>query len=471
MAVNHIYKSEVSLPITYQWKCSKCGEVNRVSTTVQTFAETSLYGSNKEANAQAQREASNISETNLYKSLDALVGKSHSYVDYKRLGLNQGCEKCKHKEPWATKNTEKRNNFLMKIVFGALAFAVMGAIVFLVGLVVSSDDRARTATDFFVCLGIAAFLAACIFASIKLNIKFITKKNNEISKLPLSSRPVLVINNEPVYNCDLEEKEEEIEDTSETDKKRSLENTYNTILHLYIRELKNQEVKITFNPSFSCPVPKDEIVSFVEQLKKDPAIEYNQNDGYLSLFDASFNAGIASSYIHSKHNLPNGNLYDYLVEETRNNGEDISDCNEYFFVKYLNIKSGEAAYNYYSKTSDVVCREIEKPYIVYYTLCGLSREARESEVTAICSFVFALGFFYGEGLMEWLSPTDITEYNKTSDSKIYKEPETTDESDGSNTSSIIGVADEIKKFKELLDSDAITREEYEAKKKQLLRLL
>ena len=80
-------------------------------------------------------------------------------------------------------------------------------------------------------------------------------------------------------------------------------------------------------------------------------------------------------------------------------------------------------------------------------------------------------------LIEWLAPSCEEELEITDDPTIHteydKDCETTNESNvssNSNASSLIGVADEIKKFKELLDCEAITREEYEAKKKQLLGL-
>ena len=76
---------------------------------------------------------------------------------------------------------------------------------------------------------------------------------------------------------------------------------------------------------------------------------------------------------------------------------------------------------------------------------------------------FALNIFYFVKRKSFFGIEKIKTKSKVTE-KNYKENQTIEQE------ATLGVADEIKKYKELLDSGAITSQEFEQKKEQLLNL-
>lgn len=200
------YTSKVSRPITYQWKCSKCGKINRVSTTIKTRGETMSFG--RKINAESQNRASFMAQSQMQGIVGALFGERERFYKYKGLGLNRGCDKCKNKEPWAVTNTEGLLTFLIKV--GVIALFVAGicvifSILLLLGGNLTSTQRANNVSLLLTWLGIAGGIVASYFIYKYLNDKYEEKKDREISALPISSLPVLVINDQPVVDIDYSE--------------------------------------------------------------------------------------------------------------------------------------------------------------------------------------------------------------------------------------------------------------------------
>ena len=208
------YTSNVSLPITYQWKCSKCGKINRVSTTIKTRGETMSFG--RKINTESQSKASFMAQSQMYGNLSALFGERAPFYNYKGLGLNRGCEKCRNKEPWAVKNTEGLLNFLLKV--GVMALCGAGLVIIFSILMLIAGDLTRTqrASNVSILLtwsGIAGGIVASYYIYKYLSNKYVLKKEWEIVRLPISSLPVLVIDDQPVVDIDYSEQKEPEKET------------------------------------------------------------------------------------------------------------------------------------------------------------------------------------------------------------------------------------------------------------------
>ena len=203
------YTSKVSLPITYQWKCSKCGTINRVSTTVYTSAQTMSGG--RKVNAQSQYNASSMAKTEMNNIVKALFGETPHFYQYKKLGLNSKCESCSHKEPWSAKNLDWLTNILIKL--GVIVLFI-DAILFVFGLFSvfnknkTSAQRKTDIIGLLIMLGIAAVLIGGFFLIMHLISKHDLNKDIEISKLPKSSLPIMVLDGKPVIDYEMIERTE-----------------------------------------------------------------------------------------------------------------------------------------------------------------------------------------------------------------------------------------------------------------------
>lgn len=81
------------------------------------------------------------------------------------------------------------------------------------------------------------------------------------------------------------------------------------------------------------------------------------------------------------------------------------------------------------------------------------------------NLIFGITVSTSSGNIRWYMIDDKEKVYNTLESLIIKRQD-----NGKNSKLNVGVTDELKKYKELLDSGAISQEEFEAKKKQLLDL-
>ena len=182
------YTTRASLPITYQWKCSECGAINRASVTVEAKDESISAG--KKYKYSFATSTTFMAKNKLMDLLEVLCGKRGSIQQYRELGLYHACEKCGHKEPWAVKNYTDINDTIKKACIYSIGFIVLG-------LFLSP-----------VCFVLAILMGAGYAINKTWNEKYIEKKEKEISMLPFSCLPVLVNNNMPIVDLDALEEEE-----------------------------------------------------------------------------------------------------------------------------------------------------------------------------------------------------------------------------------------------------------------------
>lgn len=204
------YTSEVSVPITYQWKCSKCGAINRTSTKITASGDSFSFG--KGINAGAQQMASSFAKSQMQGILGPLFGERGRAYKYRGLGLNQACEKCNHKEPWAVKKYNGPSKFLVGIgifaLIGCALFGGFGILLMFFGTG-GTEGKGSQLPGVLTCLGIAAFIIAMFFISKRSNDNFEERMDKALRELPMASFPVLVIDGVPVVDVGLDEKKDQ----------------------------------------------------------------------------------------------------------------------------------------------------------------------------------------------------------------------------------------------------------------------
>ena len=186
----------MKLPITYSWKCSKCGRINTVSTQLKTSGSSSARGTSKKhqhARNLAEGQANYLMST----SLIYLSGVPGKYSDYRSMGLNHSCKECGYKEVWAVPNLSWINYLVLRIALPAI---------FLLGfiLIIAFFSCLKTGdwSDFFPYVGIEALLVFFLWIASKMDDNYNQKKDNILNNLPIASFPVLVIDGVPVANTD-----------------------------------------------------------------------------------------------------------------------------------------------------------------------------------------------------------------------------------------------------------------------------
>lgn len=216
--MSHIttYTSDMSLPITYQWKCSKCGEINRVSTTVHTTGESFSFGI--KVDTESQNYASSQAQGKMTGALRVLCGERGSYSSYRRIGLNSACKKCGYKEYWAVRQYDGPPKFIISLGIFALFGCVLTAGFSVLLLLFGSGGTGSNWTPLICSLVIAGLIIGLYFLVRLLNDQDEIEMNKKIGELPFSSLPVLVIDDVPVVDADLIEKRE-----SENAKKKEID--------------------------------------------------------------------------------------------------------------------------------------------------------------------------------------------------------------------------------------------------------
>ena len=204
------YTSRASLPITYQWKCSECGTINRVSTTIET--KTQSISSGKNYNSQYAFVNSSMAQIHMKRELKILYGERGDIDKYRELGLDHACERCGHKEPWAVKNRVDLNNIITKVGIYAACGVFLGVVANVIALF-----SGEITPSLFVWLGIAALMVVGYYLNKAWNKNEKANREKEISKLPLSSLPILVIDGEPVIDVYSSEKTEQRGENKYTD--------------------------------------------------------------------------------------------------------------------------------------------------------------------------------------------------------------------------------------------------------------
>lgn len=171
MAKRHI--SEADQQIEFTWICSKCGKKNHVKHTMNA------------------NKASSFSDMETYTDLQMFYGEKMPYEEYRMLGLNCGCSKCHHKEPWTAKDNRKLENSVFKL----LVFSIMsGGICFLVGSIILLVGL--SGLNSLMGLGILSALLIVIPFMVMLGYRKrrITEafnKDAQIKRLPITALPVL----------------------------------------------------------------------------------------------------------------------------------------------------------------------------------------------------------------------------------------------------------------------------------------
>lgn len=197
------YTSRRSFPITYQWKCSKCGATNKISTTIRSKSISSSAGKNY--NSTTANTTSMLSSISLMSDLRVLIsGERGTFYQYQEMGLDHACSKCGHKEPWAIKNTREAKDVFIKIWVYICIGVGIGVIASLSSLFRGSLTYAN-----YIWFGIAALMAICYYIVKIRNKNYIERKTWEINQLPYASLPVLVNDNEPTDNTNYPERAEQ----------------------------------------------------------------------------------------------------------------------------------------------------------------------------------------------------------------------------------------------------------------------
>lgn len=210
--MSHIttYKAKVELPITYQWQCSKCGTVNRVSTKI--YSEDTQYGTGSKIDDSIKKSTSARAAFLMDSSLGTLYGKYNNIRLYRGLGLTRACENCNHKELWAVKNDFKRNSSLNVVAITLIVFALFGFVFSIADLLIYKKFSINNLGFPALCLGIAAITYCCLIVARKIYSNKDEKINKLLQELPLASRPVLVVDNKPVVDVELTEKKEPVKE-------------------------------------------------------------------------------------------------------------------------------------------------------------------------------------------------------------------------------------------------------------------
>lgn len=154
--------------------------------------------------SQAQNTATSTARSQMNDIVGALMGKNCYFGQYRALGLNQRCSKCSHKEPWAAINFNWLRNFIFKIggivLFIDAPLFILNTIALFAGKNRGSAQHRSDIIGEFVTLGIAALLVGGFFLYLYISSNYAYKKDKEISKLPRSALPILVIDGSPVID-------------------------------------------------------------------------------------------------------------------------------------------------------------------------------------------------------------------------------------------------------------------------------
>ena len=147
-------------------------------------------------------------------------------------------------------------------------------------------------------------------------------------------------------------------------------------------------------------------------------------------------------------------IYDNKMVGLNNNKEEVS----WFYKDYTNIQVIDANLNsQFARIVFVTSASGNKQEVILSTTTNLSIQGDLNKIL-FCSGMFSYknANTFAKSVFDVLYPT-FTNYKENSEQTNV-------------TSNTPSAADEIKKYKELLDMGAITQEEFEAKKKQLLGL-
>lgn len=281
------YTSTVSLPITYQWKCSICGEINRESTTIKTKGQSMSVG--RRVSNQAQNTAASTAQSQMNDIVGALFGEKCSFTQYRSLGLNRKCKNCSHKEPWAANNLQWLRNIFIRI--GAIVLFI-DAILFCFGVLMLLLGKDRTSaqlkTDIIgllEMLGIAGLVIGGFFLYVYISANYADKKDRKISKLPRSSLPVLVMNGSPVIDYEATERIE-AEKIAQSEAKKAEERKREEAEKRRKEEERTKQetedsIKHTTPPSLEKPVQQKDTDTSKEMYSYSAADEIEKFKGLL----------------------------------------------------------------------------------------------------------------------------------------------------------------------------------------------
>ncbi len=178
----------VETPITYTWKCSRCGKVNLVSTLIKVKKKKPSRG-RRDASVPTGTDASGIPED--------LFGKRGHYAVYRTLGLNHACKWCGYKEGWAAPNLNWINNLFLFLFCVFLFLPAAGALI--LGIVSLFEGDLGSFPSFVWPILLLFLLASAVD---KAEDRYVRKKDLLMSNLPVTAFPTLVIDGRPVANAD-----------------------------------------------------------------------------------------------------------------------------------------------------------------------------------------------------------------------------------------------------------------------------
>ena len=191
------YTSSSSLPITFQWQCSDCGTINRVSTTIYSNAETSTVGKSPSMKSYMATAAS----SKMKYMVAGLNGSGCSFHMYRELGLNHACKICNHKEPWAVENWEWLSNIIVKVSLILLIVSGIGMLFSLISLLggdLTNTQLVKNLIALFAFVVLAVLIVVGYFINKNWYNDYEKEKDRQLNELQISSFPTLVVDNEPI---------------------------------------------------------------------------------------------------------------------------------------------------------------------------------------------------------------------------------------------------------------------------------
>ncbi len=175
----------VETPITYTWKCSRCGRGNMISTLIRVKKEK-----------RRKRISPAVAQTVTPDIPEDLLGKRGHYAVYRTLGLNHACKWCGYKEVWAVPNLNWINNLVFCVFCIFVAVPAAGALIAGIVMLFQGDWSTLLYSS-----GIMLLLFLLASAVDKAEDHYSRKKDLLMSNLPITAFPTLVVNGRPVANA------------------------------------------------------------------------------------------------------------------------------------------------------------------------------------------------------------------------------------------------------------------------------
>ncbi len=183
-----VYTSDVTLPVTYVWKCSHCGEVNASSQEITTTGKTTSLGGG--FNADASSMATFAAQQAMMGHAGVLSGRRGGYEQYRKMKLSCECKKCGHKEIWARSSIAQITKPLVIIGLVICALVAGYKLIFL--------DKWIPLLMLYIAIGLIGFYLISYIVDKVFFMRYMDKKLSGVDQL---SFPHLVLFNYSLPTC------------------------------------------------------------------------------------------------------------------------------------------------------------------------------------------------------------------------------------------------------------------------------